>query len=112
MVTALIFLSMLPLVVGAFLSALFLHRRDLAAAGIFFLGVATASPGIREAFRIRLVLHIGQWTGFKGEPIRRDAHPIHFWIRTALHVAVFSIYGAAGALLLVTSANIGGMMGG
>jgi len=107
LVTTAVYLVMLPLIVAAFLSALFLHRRNLGAAGIFFLGVAVASQAVQGAYRIWLVLHLGQWTGFKGEPIRRDVHPTHFWVRTALHAAALVIQGSLAALLVHTSMNIG-----
>lgn len=99
MVTALISASMLLLLPVTFLSALFLHVRSLGAAGIFILAVGMASYAVLEAAGIRLVLHVGRWTGWKGEPIWRNEQPVRYWTRTAMHAAVLSVYAAAAAIL-------------
>ncbi len=69
LVTALICTCTLVLLPVLFLSALFLHLRILASVGIIVLAVHMASNAALEAFRIRLVLRLGRWTGWKREPI-------------------------------------------
>jgi hypothetical protein len=59
-----------------------------------------ASFALLEAFRIRLVLHLGRWTGWKGEPIWRKEQPVRYWTRTAMHAAMSSVYGATAVFLI------------
>ncbi|MGI8840202.1 MAG: hypothetical protein ACR2F8_05395 [Caulobacteraceae bacterium] len=99
MVSGLISASVLLLLPAAFLPALFFHVRSLAAAGIFILAVSMANFAVLEAFRIRLVLHLGRWTGWKREPIWRNEQPVRYWTRTAMHAAFLSVYAAAVAFL-------------
>jgi hypothetical protein len=91
---------MLVLMPAAFLSALFLHLRRLAAAGIVMLAVVMASYGVLEAFRIRWVLHLGRWTGWKQEPIWRNEQPIRYWSWTAIHAAILAVYLAVAVFLI------------
>ncbi|MGH6957055.1 MAG: hypothetical protein ACREEW_10385 [Caulobacteraceae bacterium] len=92
-------LSGLVLVPVFFLAALFLHSRGLGGAGIFLLASYLASYAVVEAFRIRLTLHTGRWTGWKREPIWRHEKPVRYWTWTALHVVILAIYAGWSAIL-------------
>jgi hypothetical protein len=100
LVTAVINGLMLVLIPAAFLSALFLHLRSLAAAGIVMLAVVMASYGVLEAFRIRWVMNLGRWTGWKREPISRNEQPIRYWSWTAIHAVILAVYLAAAVFLI------------
>lgn len=100
LVTALIGLSVMVLVPAAFLFALFFHLQSAAAVGIVALAVYMASTAVLEAFRIRWVLHLGRWTGWKGDPIWRNEQPVRYWTRTAMHATALAICAAAPAFLI------------
>ena len=91
-------LVLLPI---AFLSALFLHSRQFAAAGIVILAVAMASNAVLETARIRLVFQLGRWSGWKGEPIWRKEHPARFWTRTVMHGTALAVYAGAAVFLML-----------
>lgn len=84
----------------ALLFALPFHSRGLAAVGMAAMAMFFASGAVREAFRIRLALALGRWSGWSGEPIGRAERPARFWTRTALWGVILALY-AAGAIALV-----------
>jgi hypothetical protein len=100
LVTALIGISILVLLPAAFLSAFFFHLRSLAAVGIVILAVGMASNAMLEAFRIKWVLHLGHWTGWKREPIWRNEQPVRYWTRTVMHATVLAVYATVAVLLV------------
>ena len=67
--------------------------------GVVVLAIKLFSTSVLQMFQIRLAFHLGHWTGWKREPIRRDGQACHYWARTAMHTAILAIYAAAGALL-------------
>ena len=100
LITSLIGMLMLVLLPVTFLPALFFHLRSLTAVGFVVLAVGMASNALLEAFRIRWVLHLGRWTGWKGEPIWRNEQPVRYWTRTAMHATSLAVYAAATVLLI------------
>ena len=98
--TALVGVSVLVLAPAFFLGAFLFHLQCLAATGVVVLAVGMANSAVLEAFRIRWVLHLGRWTGWKGEPIWRNEHPVQFWARTAMHATVLTMYAAAAVFLI------------
>ena len=100
LVTAVIGASMFVLLPVTFLSALFLHNKGLGAVGIVILAVGTANNAVLEAFRIKLVLRLGRWTGWKQEPIWRNEQPIRYWSLAAMHTGILAVYSAAAVFLV------------
>lgn len=88
-----------PLAVVAFVVALVLHEPLLLRAGLIAMAVYMSSSAVRQALRLRFVLSIGRWTGWRREPIRRVEEPLHYWVRTTAEVLVCLIYGGAAAFL-------------
>ena len=95
-------LVLLPLLVVSYLT---FHAGIIVSIGASLLALATASNAILEAARIRLVLQLGRWTGWKREPIWRTEHPARFWTRTAVHATFVAIYGAGAVFLTVSTAG-------
>jgi hypothetical protein len=100
LVNALISLSVLVVMPVAFVSALIFHSPGLVAIAFAAMAVFCVSAAVREAFRIRLVLRLGRWTGWKGESIGRTEQPARFWIRTAMCGVIFAFHAAAAIALV------------
>ena len=83
---------------ATFLPGLVLHNQLLMLAGLAVLATCIGSLSVREFARARLGLHLGQWTGWRGEAIIRE--PVHFWTRTMVHIAVAFVYAIVAAFLV------------
>jgi hypothetical protein len=90
----------------AFLSALFLHLRILGAAGIAILAVWMASFAILDGFRIWWVLHLGRWTGWRKEPIRRSEQPGRYWSGMAMQATILTVHSAAAVYLIWVAVDL------
>ncbi len=88
------------LAVAFFIASFFVHSPALAAVGFALLALAMGAYAVRLAVRIRLVLHLGHWTGWSGQRIGRHEHPRHFWSGTALHGILVTAYAAAAVALI------------
>jgi len=67
--------------------------------GIVVLAIKLFSTSVLQIFQINLAFHLGHWTGWKRETIRRDGQTFHYWARTAMHMVILAIYAAAAAFL-------------
>ncbi len=100
LITALIHVSTMVLLPAAFLSAFYFHLRAGLNCAFVVLAVSMASLAVLEAFRIRWVLHLGRWTGWRQEPIWRNEHPVRYWAHTVVHATVLVVYAAAAVLMI------------
>jgi hypothetical protein len=88
-----------PFVVAAMVAGMVLHESVLLRTGFIGMAVYLASNAVRQGLRLRFVLSIGRWTGWRREPIRRVEEPLHYWVRTTAEVLACLIYGGAAAFL-------------
>jgi hypothetical protein len=99
LVNGIVYICTLVLVPAIILIWVLFHFQYAFTIGVVVLAIKQFSTFMLQMFQIRLAFHLGYWTGWKRETIRRDGQAFHYWAHAAMHLTILPINAAAAALL-------------